>query len=729
MPQAQVNQTVTMSEIARAAGVSNPTASIWRKRYENFPDPLPESSTMRPLFRLSDVEDWYIQQFPDREPLGLARRVAAEAQFAMASILRSIVDPSDLSAVITGFLAWHAVSVQAESAETIVWNGVTLDAESVPSLVTNGTAGERSNSSNNYAVEFHSACGELDKAGLHDIVLLIEPLARGSLDQRNLDKHVTDLVSLVERLDSAEIVAAANALIAEPHRGYHPSSPAFTRLASSLVDAQPSTVWDPAAGSGNLLGAAHELNPAATLTGTEISPVLAALAAARAYLNGWPATIRQGDAFLAEGGKYDAVLIDSPLGVRLDPRATELLSRQLGYPPIPASRSDIAWVCLAAAHLSEAGTGVVVTTGVTTSGKGAIADTRRALVTDGAIKAVVRLPRSTSEGSARRVRRDPGRSFRTDTMAELFLWVIAPRDSVNRIVFVDGPELVDASESETISAIATAVQSHEDSAGVICVDTLTVLKRADVPLNPDAWLPTKQTAPTDQLHQIDQAVEQLKAQRATIKLDLPALALTQPAVRLIPLTDVARVSRGRHIASAEIHDEPKASLVPLVKPSSTGIETLGYVSPAQSPRLLEPQDILVTDGTDGPIATIWDQDQPAVAHHTATVVRPNLAVIDPAFLRMCLTGPQAAETRTGSTIKRLNLKEAGIPDTALSVQRTIAQAIKTSETLIDQLRAITGTVATWRHNAVALASSGALDVPDKSCPTQPSTTTSHGEGN
>lgn len=710
MGQSQMNQTVTMSEIADAAGVSKPTASIWRTRYpDTFPDPLPESSPNRPLFALPEIEQWYRQQFPQRKPLGLANRAAARIHIAMMSIMRGALDPTDAAAAIIGLLAWQSVADYANTHETVTWNGATLPAAAIPAFP-GSPASDSSLAPRDYLHDFGHARHQLRDAGLDAIALLIEPLTHESLDQRWVSDRVPALVRVIESLDTSDIADTADALISDSQSGQHLSSPLLADLMAILVHADHDSAWDPAVGNGNLLAAAHKSNPKSQLTGTDISPVAAAISTVRAYLNQWPATINVGDAFFEPSKTYDAVLIDPPLGARLDALATEHLSQELNFPAIPSSRSEIAWVCLGAARLTKIGAAAVVTAGSTTFARGAIAEVRRALVADGHIEAIIRLPRIAADASwgARNQRRR--NVFRYDTAVELYVWVIKPRGSFESITFVDGEQLLGESENETIRNIVAAVEAPTKPEGAIAVSVLDVLRRPDFPLNPDAWLPTDEITPAEHLDLLRRAASQCRATIAGLHLPLPDISLADTTPPAIALTGVAEVIRSRPIPSEGIQAEPGPGLVPVVRPSHTGSEVTGYVAAEDNTRYLQPGDVIVHDGPSRPIATVWRGDEPSVPHPFTTIVRADPTKVDSDFLRWCMTGPSAAATRTGTTIKRLNLRDATIPKLPISRQREIADAISHGQALIDQVHTLADAAIEWRDHAATLASLGSLEV-------------------
>lgn len=74
MATVEIDEIVAMSDIARLCGVSQPTASNWRKRHETFPEPFTTvANGNTPLFRKSAIVKWYIDyQWREMDPALMA---------------------------------------------------------------------------------------------------------------------------------------------------------------------------------------------------------------------------------------------------------------------------------------------------------------------------------------------------------------------------------------------------------------------------------------------------------------------------------------------------------------------------------------------------------------------------------------------------------------------------------------------------------------------------------
>lgn len=57
---------VSVGQIARAFGCTPDNIRLWRNRYDDFPEPVMRRHQRYPLYRMSDMWDWYINRWPDR---------------------------------------------------------------------------------------------------------------------------------------------------------------------------------------------------------------------------------------------------------------------------------------------------------------------------------------------------------------------------------------------------------------------------------------------------------------------------------------------------------------------------------------------------------------------------------------------------------------------------------------------------------------------------------------
>lgn len=87
-------------------------------------------------------------------------------------------------------------------------------------------------------------------------------------------------------------------------------------------------------------------------------------------------------------------------------------------------------------------------------------------------------------------------------------------------------------------------------------------------------------------------------------------------------------------------------------------------------------------------------------------MKPDPSALDPQFTALCMTGPKAMDTRTGTAIPRLNLKYAVIPQLPLVRQREIIATLVYARELSERATSIADSADNWLQNATALVSLG-----------------------
>ncbi|MEV6219631.1 N-6 DNA methylase [Nocardia sp. NPDC051833] len=87
----ETSPTVAAAEIARLAGVTRATVSNWRRRHTDFPAPASGGTETRPVFNLSEVQEWLRDHGVQSADSPVQR---------LRSLLRSDVDPDAVPALI-----------------------------------------------------------------------------------------------------------------------------------------------------------------------------------------------------------------------------------------------------------------------------------------------------------------------------------------------------------------------------------------------------------------------------------------------------------------------------------------------------------------------------------------------------------------------------------------------------------------------------------------------------
>ncbi|MEU7400931.1 N-6 DNA methylase [Streptomyces sp. NPDC044948] len=357
MPQQPTAQ-VTAAEISRIAGVTRATVSNWRRRHDDFPEPSGGTESS-PLYDLEAARAWLAARghvsaaSPAEElrtMLRLHGRTGSGAAGDSAELLLLVLaaarrSPAEL--VATADLSDADLTSEAERDRAAV-------AEAVPG------AG---------AVRFTAKDAPVLRA--------LYACVRESGGQATLG-----VLAEWELEDSAASGA------------YRTPGP-LADLIAQLLPGTPSSVLDPACGSGSLLAAASR-HGARELYGQDVLPVQARRSAVSLMLTAPDATVtvRAEDSLRADAFPHllaDAVLSNPPYGIR------DWGHDELAYDPrwaygVPArAESELAWVQHALAHLVPGGYAVLLLPPAT-AGRASGRRVRAELVRSGALRAVIALP-------------------------------------------------------------------------------------------------------------------------------------------------------------------------------------------------------------------------------------------------------------------------------------------------------------------------------------------------
>lgn len=338
--------TVNAGDIARLAGVGRAAVSNWRRRHDDFPQPIGGTAN-QPLFSLRQVESW-LRRYGKSYQVSLGDRVWQRLKAAGDLRLGELV--AQAGALLT----------RADAAASAAAGDGAAPHEDAPDGRDPGvTGGTRT-----------GGLGELDP----------------------------ELAGLVVELGEQHGARAAYEFLCERYLEAHSRQLSITRedvaaLMVRLVSADGATLFDPACGVGTLL-----LSPAgaARVLGQELSETSAAIAAARLRLRGLTAEVVAGDAMRHDGfagERADAVVCDPPFNERAwgyeeltgDPRW------EYGLPP--RGEPELAWVQHCLTHVKPRGLVAILMPPAAASRK-AGRRIRANLLRAGTLRAVVALPGS-----------------------------------------------------------------------------------------------------------------------------------------------------------------------------------------------------------------------------------------------------------------------------------------------------------------------------------------------
>lgn len=640
--------TVSAADVARLAGVGRAAVSNWRRRYDDFPEPVGGTASS-PLFALQNVEGWLRAQGKLREEVPAEERV------------------------------WQRVRASADDlhlAETVADAGAfLLYLERVPR-------------------EWAEVAQRDDRAVAEHLAQALAARLRDvpGAPPASLDDDMVPVLRAVAEL-AAEWGAARTfeflcGRYFEAHsRWVATTSPEVADLMAALADVGGGEVLDPACGTGALLLASLPYEPA-HLAGQELEGTGARIAATRALLRGADVTVAAGDSLRDDAfpqRRADAVLCNPPFNERGwgyeeladDPRW------EYGVPP--RGEPELAWVQHALAR-THAGGRVVMLMPPAVASRRSGRRLRAELLRGGALRAVIALPAGAAPLSAaaphlwvlRRPDRD-GRSPQHVLMADVSAFDGSWRqlhETVERTwrSYLRGPD-------ETLRQPGVSV-----AVGVI--DLLD----EDVELTPARHVPQRAAA----------AGAEFARTRDRLAASVADLA------RTIPDLDVpadAREEAGPPLTMTTIGEQAKAGTLAvhqsaLRMPSESGdvpVLTAQDVTLGRAPTgetREDPGQVRLRAG-DVVLPAVTRRVAVRVVSEGGGVLGPHLFLVrsdsgrfDPDFLAGFLRiSGRASAARTHSGSSRIDVRKARFPLVPLGEQRRYGAAFRQLADLEDTLRA------------------------------------------
>lgn len=353
------NVEVTAADIARMADVGRAAVSNWRRRHEDFPEPVGGTATS-PSFSLKEIKQWLLSHTEK------GRRLPQREWFWQD--LRGEVDEENLAGMLADLGAF-LIYMDRESSD---WAALSVKSDAVVAKA--------------LPARVHAACeGPLE-----------DPPPPTSL--------VEGRISLLRRL--ADLAAADGVretfdFLRERYfelhtkRTYATPEPVASLMAE-LSKSSAEFVLDPACGSGALLRAFHDQPGSSVnlLLGQDADEATARLTAIYLALHADNVAISCGDSLRGDafaGTLVDAVVCYPPFNDRAwgyedlaaDPRW------EYGLPP--RMESELAWVQHALAHLKSGGTAVMLMPPAAANRKSG-RRIRAQMIRRGALRAVITLP-------------------------------------------------------------------------------------------------------------------------------------------------------------------------------------------------------------------------------------------------------------------------------------------------------------------------------------------------
>ncbi|MBG0821124.1 N-6 DNA methylase [Planomonospora sp. ID91781] len=635
--------TVNAGDIARLADVGRAAVSNWRRRHEDFPQPVGGTASS-PLFSLSEVAAWL---------RGNGKPFEVSLGDLVWQRIRTTADDLRLGGLV-GRIGAFLLFLHREPG---AWDEYGLR----PPPGRDGHGGD----------DGHDGDGERAvRGGNGGQPLPEQPLAGRTLAERvaaatadlpgSAEPPPDDraLLRLVARLAAADGPLAAFEFLCERYAEAHSRQLAVTRedvaaLMTRLVVPDGGTVLDPACGVGTLL------LPAGTPIGQELSETNARLAAVRLLLRGTPARITAGDSLREDrlaGELADAVVCDPPFNERAwgyeeltgDPRW------EYGLPP--RGESELAWVQHCLAHVRPGGL-VAILMPAAAAGRRPGKRIRGNLLRAGALRAVVSLA--------------PGGPD---------LWLLRRPDGgrpPSRLLLVDAAEDLSAVEPAW-RAYLEDPEAEPSGAG----RTIRIIDLLDdeVDLTPARHRP--QQGALDFARDFGDALDRFRAASATLA-DAPPALEPPPERHDLPVTTIGELAKAGLVTvlTAPPRMASGAGPVPVLT-----AEDAAAGAPPSGGTVLDPALVMVRPGdvVATALGAVRVVAEPGAAlGPQLTLYRVDPSRLDPHFLAGCLRSA-GRSAHPGSS--RLDVRRARVPMLPITEQRRYGAAFRELTALEDGLR-------------------------------------------
>ncbi|WP_309237625.1 N-6 DNA methylase [Actinomadura sp. BRA 177] len=622
--------TVTAADIARLAAVGRAAVSNWRRRHDDFPQPV-GGTAVSPTFSLTEVEDWLRGQgkmadSPVRERVWQTLRTAAS-------------EGMDLADVLT-FAGAFLLHLRADPGR---WAGL----PDAPDDEVAGTLPE----------VFH-ALPEGVGTGAAATPPSAVPLARA-------------LSQLVDELGVAETFEFLRTRYLEHHsrRVYLTPEPVVRLMLELGGPAR--AVLDPACGTGTYLKAAHEMfKDVDSLLGQEIDDTTARMSAIHLALRDAPAEVCPGDSLLADafpGRTVDLVVTNPPFNDRGwgyeqltgDPRW------EYGLPP--RMESELAWLQHGLAHV-EPGGHVVLLMPPAVANRRSGRRVRSELLRRGTLRAVVGLPSGAVPNMA----------------VALAVWVLR-RPSPGETPADDVLMVDTSSDPEHFHKTALDAWRRYEKGKSVGTDSSVVVRIIDllddeVDLTPARYLPQR-SAPTAEgsfvaAHEI---LEEKAAELPRVVAELSSL--TQASTRAdVPMTTIGELAKAgvlqilRPPAKVRMGEGNESVLT--IEDVAAGHEPTGTAAQDAEHVRIEPGDVVVSLVARYPVARVVT-DSDAVLGPGLALVRAEPSRTDPDFVAgWLLLGAQGAALRSSTSSARFDVRRARLPRLTLDEQAELGRAFR-----------------------------------------------------
>lgn len=654
------NSLLSPANIAELASVSRPVVSNWRRRYDDFPDPV-GGTDARPLFSREDIITWLTNR---NHQINTGNTVAAI--WASVNTLRGQLSSDDVETLVLLLLA--ARQYLPDTFEDIE------EADEKSRIALLVTAEE--------ALRLKYPVNEEAREDLR--IPVREHLE--SIEAADL----SPIISAVSSADTAQIPEYADELIERFNRsqgrmgGTHGTIDSrASQLLVALAGNTAGTVYDPASGIADALIQVARKRKATKLIGSEIDSRAVTIACLRTLLSGTNISYALGDVLESDpvpGLAADTIVAELPFGLSVDMSAM-ISDPRFSY-GVPTRRgSELLWIQHALTHLSPGGRAYLLTTQSALQGGRTEQSIRSKLLRDGCIETVITLP---------------DRMLR-HTAIGLALWVVKnPDPDSNTVLMVDASDIEDP-----VATIPTWLDEDSQpriSAPHTHVDITDVISEESI-LTPARWIGAVDVDPEAVKRDLLAASTGLsKSLRSLAETEMSLESLvSMPRSRVASLSELFEkdileriVSRGR---PSDLRDDLSVITPKHIRnqelPAATQQQQLPELGEAAGTIETEPGDILVTTGP----ATHVLID--TTGGHRFSFGIDNIRIKDTSvithdYLAHALQGEWNERFRSGGALRRVPLHDLEIPLIPVEDQKKIGELLRQLRLLQEQARSLIG---------------------------------------
>ena len=658
------------ANIAELASVSRPVVSNWRRRNDDFPEPV-GGTDARPLFSHEDIITWLTNR---NHKIKTGDTVAAV--WASVNTLRGQLSSDDVETLVLLLLATrqYLPDTFEDIEEADEKSRITLLETAEEALRLKYPVNEEAREDLRVPIRKH-----------------LESIEAADL---------SPIISAVSSADTAQIPDYTDKLIERFNRsqgrmgGTHGTIDSrASQLLVALACNTEGTVYDPASGIADALIQVARERKATKLVGSEIDSRAVTIACLRTLLSGTNISYALGDVLESDpvpGLEADTIIAELPFGLSVD--TTSMISDPRFSYGVPTRRgSELLWIQHALTHLAPGGRAYLLTTQSALQGGRTEQLIRSKLLREGCIDTIVALP---------------DRMLR-HTAIGLALWVVKnPDPESSTVLMVDASEIQDpvaaipAWLNQDSHPTISAPHTNVDISDIISEDSILTPARwvGAIDVDPEVVKSDLLTASTG----LNESIRSL----AETKLSLESLA-TMPAARIASLSELFEkgileriMYRGR---SSDLPDDPS-----IITHKHIRNQELPDVAQQQLPELgekigmveTEPGDILVSTGP-GTHVLIDTTGGHRFSFGIDNIRIKDTSVITRDYLAHTLQGEWNERFRTGGALRRVPLHDLEIPLIPVEDQKKIGE-------LLRQLRLLQGQARSLIEHSSQLAST-ALD--------------------